>query len=167
MINQRKKFGRGAGEYSGGGGRGGRQVSSGSYGVSKKSLGTRLVINKKYEQLHIHGILYDRFCRRAAGGKFVPPVKRDQEDDINEEIRSRVLYGSNKGSGNGAESSKGLPPELEGDERLKNIEPRMVELIMNEVCGLVFLPSHCPDFDLLQYTPLRLWIMDHRYCGMI
>ena len=44
MINQRKKFGRGAGEYGGGGGRGGRQVSSGSYGQSKKSLGTRLVI---------------------------------------------------------------------------------------------------------------------------
>ena len=26
-----------------------------------------------------------------------------------------------------------LPPELEGDERLRNIEPRMVELITNEV----------------------------------
>ena len=78
-------------------------------------------------------ILYECFCRRAAGGKFVPPVKRDQEDDINEEIRSRVLYGSNKGSGNGGQSSKGLPPELEGDERLRNVEPRMVELIMNEV----------------------------------
>lgn len=87
-------------------------------------------------------MIYDCFCRRAAGGKFVPPVKRDQEEDINEEIRSRVLYGSNKGSGNGAESSKGLPPELEGDERLKNVEPRMVELIMNEVHGLVFcLPT--------------------------
>ena len=48
MINQRKKFGRGGGEYGGGGGRGGRQVSSGSYGQSKKSLGTRLVIDNKY-----------------------------------------------------------------------------------------------------------------------
>ena len=74
-------------------------------------------------------------------------MKRDQEDDINEEIRSRVLYGSNKGSGNGGESSKGLPPELEGDERLRNIEPRMVELIMNEVHDLVFLPSHYPVYD--------------------
>ncbi len=27
-----------------------------------------------------------------------------------------------------------LPPELEGNERLKNTEPRMVELILNEVC---------------------------------
>ena len=37
---------------------------------------------------------------------------------------------------NGANSVAGsrLPPELEGDERLKNIEPRMVEMIMNEVC---------------------------------
>ena len=37
-------------------------------------------------------------------------------------------------SGNGANSAgTRLPPELEGDERLKNIEPRMVEMIMNEV----------------------------------
>lgn len=62
MINQRKKFGRGAGEYNGGGGRGSRQVSSGSYGVSKKSLGTRLVIDKIYKQLHIHGMIYDCFA---------------------------------------------------------------------------------------------------------
>ena len=37
------------------------------------------------------------------------------------------------GNGGGSASSR-LPPELEGDERLKNIEPRMVEMIMNEVC---------------------------------
>ena len=38
-------------------------------------------------------------------------------------------------SGNGANSAGSrLPPELEGDDRLKNIEPRMVEMIMNEVC---------------------------------
>ena len=38
-------------------------------------------------------------------------------------------------SGNGGNSvGSRLPPELEGDERLKNIEPRMVEMIMNEVC---------------------------------
>ena len=38
-------------------------------------------------------------------------------------------------SGNGANSAGSrLLPELEGDERLKNIEPRMVEMIMNEVC---------------------------------
>ena len=39
-------------------------------------------------------------------------------------------------SGNGANSAGSrLPAELEGDERLKNIEPRMVEMIMNEVCN--------------------------------
>ena len=41
-------------------------------------------------------------------------------------------------NGNGANSTGSrLPPELEGDERLKNIEPRMVEMIMNEVCVCV------------------------------
>lgn len=45
-------------------------------------------------------------------------------------IRSRVQYGGP--SGGGTEAGR-LPPELEGNERLKNIEPRMVELITNEV----------------------------------
>lgn len=71
--------------------------------------------------------------RRGTSGKFVPPVKRDQDDgsSFGDDIRSRVFYGgsgASKGSSNGQ-----LPPELEGDERLRNIEPRMVELIMNEV----------------------------------
>ena len=72
--------------------------------------------------------------RRTTTSRFVPPVKRGLEDDregIHEEIRSRVLY-SNSGGG-GKNSNGRLPPELEGDERLRNIEPRMVELIMNEV----------------------------------
>ena len=43
--------------------------------------------------------------------------------------RSRVLYGGP------SSSSKSLPPELEGDERLRNIDPKMVELITNEVRG--------------------------------
>ena len=30
-----------------------------------------------------------------------------------------------------------LPPELEGNELLKNIEPRLIELIINEVSMLV------------------------------
>ena len=38
-------------------------------------------------------------------------------------------------SGNGANSAGSrLPPELVGDERLKNIEPIMVEMILHEVC---------------------------------
>ena len=41
----------------------------------------------------------------------------------------------NKSKGGGPNEGGGgvLPPELEGDERLKNIDPKMVELIMNEV----------------------------------
>ncbi len=46
--------------------------------------------------------------------------------------------------GSNSEGSQ-LPPELEGNERLKSIEPRMVELILNEV-GVEHLASYCqPD----------------------
>ena len=77
--------------------------------------------------------------RRVPSGKFVPPVKRDQDDELCEEITRRVFRGSNSGGGSGGGSGEGskLPPELEGDERLKNIEPRMVEVIMNEVSEMV------------------------------
>ena len=41
-------------------------------------------------------------------------------------------------SSNGVNSAGSrLPHKLEGDERLKNIEPRMVELIINEVCDTI------------------------------
>ena len=43
-----------------------------------------------------------------------------------------ILYRRAVGGGTGSSTSK-LPPELEGDEQLKNIEPKMVEMIMNEV----------------------------------
>ena len=42
-----------------------------------------------------------------------------------------MLYNNKDGGTNNC-----LPPELEGDERLKNIEPRMIDLIMNEVITL-------------------------------
>ena len=45
-------------------------------------------------------------------------------------VRSKVQYGGP--SGGGTEAGR-LPSELEGNETLKNIEPRMVELITNEV----------------------------------
>ena len=111
-------------------------------------------------------------------------MKRDHEDEAHDEIRfgaaptayrlwlcmtvvlgnvlyacrSRVLYG---GASN---SSKNLPPELEGDERLKNIEPKMVELITNEVfyaytqtfiCTYVPASSLCTILPTIcQYSPL-------------
>ena len=47
-----------------------------------------------------------------------------------------MLYGA-KGSSSKGSSGHQLPPELEGDERLRNIEPRMVELITNEVYSCI------------------------------
>jgi hypothetical protein len=113
-INQKKYGGGSGGSVGSGGGQCGESAayfagndpsSVGGYGASKRSLGTR----------------------RGPGSKFVPPVRRDQEDDVQEDIRSRVLYGGP------SSSSKSLPPELEGDERLRNIDPKMVELITNEI----------------------------------
>ena len=51
------------------------------------------------------------------------------------EITSRVLAGSKPASTRGGGCAR-LPRELEGDERLRSIEPKMVELIMNEVATL-------------------------------
>ena len=84
-------------------------------------------------------------CRRNVGNRFVPPIKGDEDDGRMGAMRLVVLVLHNvrcgcgcrvrMSSGNGANSvGSGLPPELEGDEKLKNIEPRMVEMIMNEVC---------------------------------
>ena len=49
-----------------------------------------------------------------------------------EAVASRVFRGPSGGGGSAAGGGR-LPPELEGDERLRSIEPKMVELIMNEV----------------------------------
>ena len=71
--------------------------------------------------------------RRTAGSKFVPPVKQNDSDSgTGSNFASHV---TSKVMSHGGSSSEGsqLPPELEGNERLKNIEPRMVELILNEV----------------------------------
>jgi len=55
------------------------------------------------------------------------------------------------GNGAGSAGSR-LPPELEGDERLKNIEPRMVEMIMNEVCSVCMYVYMCVDVRLCVCT---------------
>ncbi|XP_064382499.1 fidgetin-like protein 1 isoform X2 [Halichondria panicea] len=94
-----------------GGGGGGRAVAGTSYGTSKRSLGTR----------------------RTAGSRFVPPVKQDGSDsgsgsNFSIHVTSKVM----SHCGSNSEGSQ-LPPELEGNERLKSIEPRMVELILNEI----------------------------------
>ena len=84
-------------------------------------------------------LLFLDSSRRATNGRFVPPIKKDQDDgsSFGDEVRSRVLYGGRGPSSKGTSDSQ-LPPELEGDERLKNIEPRMVELIVNEVRAHVY-----------------------------
>lgn len=89
------------------------------------------------------------FDRRAPGSKFVPPVRREEgeggeggRESCLDAVRSRVQYGGP--SGGGTEAGR-LPPELEGNERLKNIEPRMVELITNEVPTLLTISTFSGD----------------------
>ncbi|XP_069938341.1 fidgetin-like protein 1 isoform X1 [Cherax quadricarinatus] len=90
----------------------GKGVSGASYGTGKRSLGVR----------------------RAVNTKFVPPVRREDEEDnlgSDELMRRCMPYGNSGRSRGGAED---IPySELMTDERLKNIEPKMVELIMNEI----------------------------------
>ena len=71
-------------------------------------------------------------------------------------MRSRVQYGGP--SGGGTEAGR-LPPELEGNETLKNIEPRMVELITNEVhtlCSVVTFSGHATYIADLHYQFIYL-----------
>ena len=96
-----------------------------------------LSLSLAHTHTHAHTHTPPTSHRRGTSSRFVPPVKREQEEgsSFGDEVRSRVLYGA-RGASKGSSDNQ-LPPELEGDERLKNIEPRMVELIMNEVSGNV------------------------------
>lgn len=91
-------------------------------------------------------MLYNISCSLVVRRGFVPPIKRDQQDEggsnFGDELRSRVLYGAKGSSSKGSSRDHQLPPELEGDERLKNIEPRMVELITNEVRSSMYFFLH-------------------------
>ena len=72
--------------------------------------------------------------RRAPGSRFVPPVRREDNNTVmcSDTLRTnRIPY----------DNSNTSSSELEGDPRLKNIEPRMVELIMNEV--YIYTYTHC------------------------
>lgn len=85
-------------------GRGRGTVSTSSYGATKKSLGTR----------------------RGPSSRFVPPVMNREEneepDDVGVKAITRSVLGKNGEKG-----------EEVTDERLKGIEPKMIELIMNEI----------------------------------
>ena len=72
----------------------------------------------------------------------------------------------------------GLPPELEGNEKLRNIEPRMVEMILNEVREMIYMyvcmyvcmyvrMYVCLFICLLSWCYLRSWITLLLYNGTI
>ncbi|XP_061192634.1 folliculin-interacting protein 1-like [Saccostrea echinata] len=92
-IDNQKKYGRGRG-----------QVSTASYGATKKSLGPR----------------------RGTSSKFVPPVMNREENEENEDVGIKAITRSVLGK-------NGEKNEEVTDERLKGIEPKMIELIMNEI----------------------------------
>ncbi|KAK3866870.1 hypothetical protein Pcinc_027626 [Petrolisthes cinctipes] len=88
-------------------GRGG--MTEAAYGSGKRSLGVRRTVNTK----------------------FVPPVRRDDEDEYGGELMRRCMpQASGKGRGVDEESPYAY---LMTDDRLKNIDIKMVELIMNEI----------------------------------
>ncbi|XP_052814845.1 fidgetin-like protein 1 [Mya arenaria] len=96
-------------KYGGGGGQ--AQVNTAAYGTAKKSLGTR----------------------RGLNSKFVPPVmNREEEASGNEAAntitRAVLKTGGGTGSGSGAVNMEGMD-----EDKLRGIEPKMVELIMNEI----------------------------------
>jgi len=79
------------------------QVCNTSYGAAKRSLGTR----------------------RGPGSKFVPPILNRESDD-----------GGNYDDAPGMPSKRGEGEDPEDefvDERLKGIDPKMIELINNEI----------------------------------
>ncbi|XP_072042630.1 fidgetin-like protein 1 [Amphiura filiformis] len=91
------------GSHGGAHGSHGGAPRSSSYGTNRKVLGT---------------------TRRGLNSKFVPPVMNRDEDD-----NSSGMYGSRpSGKGNTAPTD-----EEDVDPRLKNIDPKMIELVNNEI----------------------------------
>ena len=92
----------------GGSSRGGQgQLTSASYGTVKKSLGTR----------------------RGLNSKFVPPVLLNRDDEYSDGGSGALLRKAGPANSRSAHTNSEEPI----DERLKNIEPKMVELITNEI----------------------------------
>lgn len=80
---------------------------------------------------------------------------------------SRVLCNNNAtgGAANGPTvgCNINLPPELEGNELLKNIEPRMIELIMNEVSITI---SPVPQSPIDYGSWLSNWLGRHCWASV-
>lgn len=88
-------------------GRGKGSVGSSLYGNAKKSLGS---------------------TRRGLNSKFIPPVanREEEEDSVTMNAVTKSVFGGGKPSGSNN-------TEEPTDERLKGIEPKMIELVMNEI----------------------------------
>ncbi|XP_045212612.2 fidgetin-like protein 1 [Mercenaria mercenaria] len=93
----------------GGGGQNRGPVNTSSYGTGKKSLGTR----------------------RGLNSKFVPPVMNREDDDFGNQATNTITRAVLKTGGSDGGGGAGI--EGLDDEKLKGIEPKMVELIMNEI----------------------------------
>ncbi|XP_058945636.2 fidgetin-like protein 1 [Pocillopora verrucosa] len=83
-------------------------ISNSMYGSTRKTLGTR----------------------RGPSRQFIPPVLNRDDDDELQSGTAMAGY-SNHISKNQSGKVAGADPEV--DERLKNIEPKMIELITNEI----------------------------------
>lgn len=84
-------------------------INNSMYGSTRKTLGTR----------------------RGPSRQFIPPVL-DRDDDDDELQRGNAMAGYSNHSGKN-QSGKVASGDPEVDERLKNIEPKMIELITNEI----------------------------------
>uniref|UniRef100_A0A182IZ07 AAA+ ATPase domain-containing protein n=1 Tax=Anopheles atroparvus TaxID=41427 RepID=A0A182IZ07_ANOAO len=91
--------------------------------------------------------------RRTLGSKFVCPVRSDNEERAmhrpggSEGASNSSLY---RGNGNGQSSNEDSQEE-EVDERLKNIDPKMIELIRSEIMDR-FQPLSWDDIAGLEYA---------------
>lgn len=83
-------------------------ISNSMYGSTRKTLGTR----------------------RGPSRQFIPPVLNRDDDDELQSGTAMAGYSNHSGK-NQSGKVAGADPEV--DERLKNIEPKMIELITNEI----------------------------------
>ncbi|KAL4239526.1 Fidgetin-like protein 1 [Mactra antiquata] len=97
-------------KYGGGSSNSGN-VNTAAYGTGKKSLGTR----------------------RGLNSKFVPPVMNRDDEEIGNHAANTITRAVLKTGGNGRQTSGNIEMEGLDDEKLKGIEPKMIELIMNEI----------------------------------
>nr|XP_054766405.1 fidgetin-like protein 1 [Lytechinus pictus] len=120
-INNQKKFGNRGNPSSG--------PSSSGYGTNRKVLGV---------------------TRRGPNSKFVPPVLNKEEADNNVggyKAPSRSVSGGHQPSNLSNNNNLQEP----ADERLKNIDPKMVELVMSEIMDHG-PPIHWDDIAGLEFA---------------